>query len=189
MHLSNYIIYFMNEIWKSIIGYEGLYEASNLGRIRSLKYDKVRILKPGKDECGYLRVVLYKGGKKNFCKVHRLVAEAFIPNPYNLPEINHRNEIKSDNFVENLEWCTHCYNVSYGTLPQRQSKTQLNDIKKSKPVYQYTLDGVLVRVWPSVNECRRYGFSLAHVAACCRGERKSHKGYIWSYVPLFFNEK
>lgn len=174
------------EYWKPIPGYED-YEVSNLGRVRSLKYGKIRILKPGKTK-GYLHVILYKNCTSKWFKVHRLVAMAFIPNPDNLPMINHKDENPGNNAVSNLEWCDASYNNSYGTLPERQSQKQLNDPIKSKKVYQYTLDGVLVHVWPSVNEVARNGFSLGHVAACCRGERKSHRGYRWSYTPLnFFN--
>lgn len=178
----------MREIWKDVLGYEGLYQVSNLGRVKSLNHYKAKIKKATADENGYLRIRLSKKSLQKSFRVHRLVAKAFIPNPDNLPQVNHINEIKDDNRVENLEWCTHDYNVSYGTLPVRQSQKQLNDPKKSKPVYQYTLDGVLVRVWPSAAEAGRNGFSQGHVAACCRGERKSHKGFIWSYIPLSFNQ-
>ena len=170
------------EYWKPIPGYEE-YEVSNFGRVRSLKFGKVRILKPGKTK-GYLFVRLYKNHISKKFTVHRLVAMAFIPNPNNLPMINHKDECKTNNIPENLEWCDASYNNSYGTLPERQSQKQLNDPIKSKKVYQYTLDGVLVRVWSSVNEVARNGFSLGHVAACCRGERKSHRGYRWSYTPI-----
>ncbi len=183
------------EYWRPIPGYEGLYEVSSLGRVKSLprfmdnrhggkSLLKGRIMKLTPDTCGYLRVRLCKNCIQKSFKVHRLVALAFIPNPLNLPQINHRNELKDDNRVENLEWCDASYNNSYGTLPKRQSDSQINDILKSKSVYQYTLEGVLVHVWPSVNETRRYGFSLGHVAACCRGERKTHKGFLWFYTPI-----
>ena len=172
----------MFEIWKSIIGYEGLYEASNFGRIRSLNYKhtgETRILKLGKSTGGYLQVNLCKNGKVKMCLIHRLVFEAFngkIPEGY---DVNHINENKTDNRLENLNLMTRKENINYGTRTERCSK----------PVYQYTLDGVLVHVWPSTRECDRNGFNQSNVAKCCRGERKSHKGYIWSYVPLFFNEK
>ena len=174
------------EYWRPIPGYEE-YEVSNLGRVRSLKFGKMKILKQYEVN-GYLRVSLYKDRKQKWFLVHRLVAMAFIPNTDKLPMINHKDECKTNNIPENLEWCDASYNNSYGTLPERQSQKQLNDPIKSKKVYQYTLDGVLVHVWTSVNEVARNGFSLGHVAACCRGERKSHRGYRWSYTPLnFFN--
>lgn len=170
------------EYWKPIPGYEE-YEVSNLGRVRSLKFGKMKILKQYEVN-GYLRVSLYKDRKQKWFFVHRLVAMAFIPNTDKLPMINHKDECKTNNIPENLEWCDASYNNSYGTLPERQSQKQLNDPIKSKKVYQYTLYGVLVRVWSSVNEVARNGFSLGHVAACCRGERKSHRGYRWSYIPI-----
>lgn len=163
------------EIWKDIKNYEGLYQVSNWGRVRSLKFGKIRILKACKDKDGYLIVTLYKSGQSKIFKVHRLVAETFIPNPDNLPITNHKNELKYDNRVENLEWCDAKYNTNYGNgIKKRIEKT-------SKPIFQFTLDGVLVKEWPSINEVGRYGFSRRHITACCRGERKTHKGYIWKY--------
>ena len=171
------------EYWRPIPGYEE-YEVSNLGRVKG----KERILKPSKNKDGYLAVGLYKSGQRKIFKVHRLVAIAFIPNPDKLPCINHKDENPGNNVASNLEWCTQKYNVSYATANQRRSKTLQNCNHFTKPVYQYTLDGVLVRVWPSVNEAGRNSFLSSHVAACCRGKRKSHRGYRWSYTPLnFFN--
>lgn len=182
------------EYWKPIPGYLDLYEISSFGRVRSLErfindrgcvyLRKSKLLKLSKNKDGYLAVTLYKSGQRKTFKVHRLVAMAFIPNPDNLPMINHKDCNPANNTVENLEWCTQKYNVSYGTANQRRSKTLQNCNHFSKPVYQYTLDGVLVRVWPSAAEAGRNGFCESHVAACCRGERKTHRGYIWSYTPI-----
>ena len=174
----------ISEVWKPVPGYKSLYDASNFGRVRSLKFGKIRILKQLKHNCGYLKVLLYKDGKGKRFFVHRLVAEAFIPNPDNLPQVNHINEIKTDNSAWNLEWCDVSYNNSYGTLPERQSQNQLNDPIKSKPVYQYTLDGRLVHVWPSAAEAGRNGFDTSCIYNCCNGRQKSHKGFLWSYTPL-----
>ena len=161
----------IKEYWKPVVGYEGLYMVSNWGRVKSIKFGKERILKPVTNSSGYLLVGLYKNNIEKKYSVHRLVAEAFIPNPYNLPQVNHRDENKLNNNVDNLEWCTNEYNINYGTRTERYSK----------PVLQYTLDGEFVGEWPSARECGRNGFNQGSVSACCRGELKTHKGYIWKY--------
>jgi hypothetical protein len=182
----------VKEVWKNISGYEGLYEVSSLGRVRSLPHkvynkligeyiSKEKILKQGSLVRGYKGVGLYKNGKEKTQKVHRLVAEAFIPNPNNYPEVNHKNEDTSDNRVTNLEWCTSKYNSNYGTRTQRIAQKNLNR-NKSKRVLQLDLSGNLIHVWPSASETQRNGFSQGNVSACCRGERKTHKGYKWQYA-------
>lgn len=175
------------EIWKDYKDYEGLYQASNLGRMRSLdtyrkgrngsiRFCKGRILKPGTDKDGYLQVCLCKNNKQKTYKVHRLVAETFIPNPDNLPYINHRDECKTNNNVENLEWCDCKYNSNYGT---RNKKVAL---KKKKPVLQFTLDGIFVKEWPSTIDAEREGgFVSASICRCCRGRSKKHHNFIWKY--------
>lgn len=160
------------EYWKPVVGYEALYEVSNWGRVKSLKFGKERILKQGKDKkTGYLHVVLCKNNIKKTFLVHRLVAEAFIPNPNNYKEVNHKDEDKTNNSVDNLEWCDRKYNQNYGTIIERLSK----------PVLQYDLEENLIREWASAMECSRNGYSNGHVSECCRGERKTHKGFIWKY--------
>ena len=172
------------EIWKPVVGYEGLYEVSNLGRVKSLKYGKERILRPATDSNGYHQVNLCKDGKVKMYLVHRLVAQAFIPNPHNLPIINHKDERVDNNRVENLEWCTAEYNNNYGTHNAKVAKANLNHPSMSKPVLQFTLDGQLVREWPSVREAQRLGgFDQGHISSCCSGryKYKTHKGFIWKY--------
>ena len=122
------------EIWKPIVGYEGLYEVSSYGRVRSLdKYDsrncfrKGKVLSPFKDRYGYLSVVLSCNGKCKTINVHRLVAKAFLPNPDNLPQVNHKNEDKSDNRVDNLEWCDSKYNNNYGTRKDRVRNSRIKN--------------------------------------------------------------
>ena len=170
------------EIWKDKKDYEGLYQASNLGRVRSvdrwvkgksgsLRLIKGKILKPGTTKDGYLQVVLCKNGKEKTFRVHRLVAETFLLNPENLPEVNHKDEDKTNNNVENLEFCDRTYNVNYGTRNEKQSKK----------VYQYTLDGQFVREWVSTREAGRNGFNSGHIASCCKGKQKTHKDFIWKY--------
>ena len=135
-----------------------------------------RILRPATDKNGYLYVDLYKDGKRKTYKVHRLVAQAFIPNPHSLPEVNHKNEDKTDNRVENLEWCTQEYNINYGTRNVKVAKSM------SKPVLQYTVDGELVREWKSTAEAeQQVGFSHQNISSCCLGKAKTYKGYIWKY--------
>ena len=188
----------IGEIWKTAISdgeiYEG-FEVSNLGRILSLNYQntgKSGLLKPYRDTHGYLQVKLSKNKKSKNCSVHRLVAEAFLPNPENKPEVNHKDEDKTNNFVflnedgsadkekSNLEWCEHKYNTNYGTRNERASKAMTNG-KLSKTVLQFTLDGEFIREWPSTMECERNGFHFGNVAACCRGERKTSYGFRWKY--------
>ena len=164
----------MIEIWKDVLDYEGLYQASNLGRIRSLKFGK--IFKPQKQRCGYLHVGLHKKGKGKTCTIHRLVYEAFNGKIPEGLQVNHINEDKSDNRLENLNLMTPKENLNWGTRNQRSVET------KSKRVGQFTLDGVLIKIWSSTMECGRNGFNQSVVAACCRGERKTHKGYRWKYL-------
>ena len=174
------------EYWRPVVGYEGLYEVSNWGRVKSLdtyrkgingsvRFCKERILKQGKDKFGYLYVDLYKNNIKKKYKVHRLVAEAFLDNPDNLPCVNHKDENKQNNIVSNLEWCNYSYNNSYGTRNEKVSK------KLSKIVLQYTLDGQFVREWPSTMECGRNEYNQGHVTLCCLGKQKTHKDFIWKY--------
>ena len=166
---------YLNEIWKPIKGYEGLYEVSNLGRVKSIRFGKERILKPGTDKRGYLHVVLSKNNKQKTHKVHRLVMEAFIPNTDNLPCVNHKDEDKTNNVDTNLEWCDAKYNQNYGTRIERIAE------KLSKTVLQYDLEGNFIREWKSSAECGRNGFNQGAVAACCRGERQQAYGYKWVY--------
>lgn len=169
----------MTEVWKDIKGYEGLYQVSDLGRVRSLKFGKERLLVGRKNTYGYLQVKLCKDGKMKSCLVHRLVAQAFIPNPNGLQEVNHKDECKTNNVVTNLEWCEHKYNMNYGTGHERSAKA------KSKAVYQYTLNGSLVKLYPSVNEAERItGYNNGNIVNCCNGKYKQAYGYLWSYTPL-----
>lgn len=176
-----------HEIWKEVKEYEGLYEVSNLGRVRSLDkiisdrkgrnyFRKGQIIKPQKDSGGYNKIKLSNTNNIRQMSIHRLVAEAFIPNPDNLPCVNHKNEVKTDNRVENLEWCTPKYNTNYGTCIERGHK------KLSKSVLQYTLDGTLIAEYPSIRGIEKEkGFYNTNISACCRGKIKTAHGYIWRY--------
>lgn len=179
------------EVWKDVKGYEGLYQVSNLGQIKSLgrwvkhtgwRFEEEKILKPSKTNAGYLYVQLSKNSIGKKFKVHRLVAEAFIPNPDNLPTINHRNENKCDNRADNLEWMTVKDNSNYGSRNKNLSKTLLNHPTKSKPVIQYTIDGVFIKEWPSVSEVKRaYNFDNSTISDCCIGKFKQAYGYVWKF--------
>lgn len=170
-----------NEVWKDVVGYEGLYQVSNLGRVKSLWFGKERILKLGRNIFGYLTVGLHKNEQQKTCKVHRLVAQAFIPNPNVLPEVNHKDENKTNNSIENLEWCDTKYNSNYGTRNQRISEKCTNG-KCSKPVLQYTLDGKFVKEWKSTRDIKRnLGYDQSHISKCCNGKIKSSYSFIWKY--------
>lgn len=186
----------MEEIFLDVKGYEGLYQVSNLGNVKSLVNNKCvereKILKPVNIGNGYVRVMLCKNKTNKLYLVHRLVAQAFIENPTNLPCINHIDENKQNNSVENLEWCTHKYNCNFGTRNERAGKAISNNTNRSKEiskalskkVYQYSKDLELISVWKSTQEAQRQGFNSGHISACCNGKLKTHKGYIWSYTPL-----
>lgn len=166
------------EIWKDIEGYEGLYQVSDQGRVKSLQYGKERILKPGLSKYGYLSVTLYKDGNKKIYRVNRLVALAFIPNddPEHKTQCNHINELTTDNRAVNLNWMTPKENINWCTCIERRTQ------KKSKAVKQLTLDGVLVAIWSSTAEVGRNGFNQGHISSCCNGRLKQYKGYKWKYA-------
>lgn len=166
----------MKEIWKNIKGYTN-YMVSNMGRVKSLNYNKTgkeKLLKPQTDKNGYLFVGIRKNGKRKYKKIHRLVAEAFIPNPNNYPCVNHKSEIKTQNNVENLEWCDHKYNINYGTRNIRSK------ISQSKTVVAYK-NGVEVLRFSSTAEAQRNGYNSGNISCCCRGIYKQYKGYKWQY--------
>lgn len=167
------------EIWLDIKGYEGLYQVSSEGRVKSLKRKRrknERILKPSNDR-GYLYVDLCSGGKRKRHKVHRLVCQAFCENPENKPEVNHINENASDNRACNLEWCTRKENNNHGTRTERSAKTQ------SKSIGQYTHDGELIKIWPSARETeRKTGFGHGYISQAANGKCKQAYGFIWKYV-------
>jgi len=178
----------MEEIWKDIDGYNGLYQISNYGRVKSLiKHNGTdeRILKPIKNLNGYLQVNLSKKGKLNIYSIHRLVAQAFIPNDDLLKtEINHKDENKINNNVNNLEWVDHKSNMNYGTRNERSSKSQINNPKRSKQVNQYSLDGkTLIKTFPSIRQIgRETSFAPQNICNCCNGKVKQAYGFIWEYV-------
>ena len=164
------------EIWRTIKGYEGQYQVSDQGRVRSLKFGEERILKPVRMPNGYLKVNLCKNGEKKTYRVHSLVAQTFIPNPDNLPQVNHKDEDKENNSVQNLEWCDQKYNINYGTRTQRQAE------KLSKPILQYTKSGEFVREWKSTHDVERnLGYFHNYISSCCNGRYKSSYNFIWKF--------
>jgi hypothetical protein len=181
------------EVWKQIPEFPS-YVVSTFGNVRSIDRETIRngsratikgvFLKPRRIK-GYLRVTLYKGSRnlrKQFF-VHRLVAETFIANPNRLPCVNHKDENRENNCLENLEWCTHEYNSNYGTAIERRVKNQdWKSIaeKQSTPVNQYDLNGNLIRTWESMSECEREtGFRIVGISKCCSGKLKTYRGYKW----------
>lgn len=178
----------MVEIWRPIPNYEGYYEASNLGRIRSI-YRYKRVLKPMISNTGYERVDLFKNRHRRQYSVHRLVAITFIDNSDDKPFVNHKDENKLNNRASNLEWVTHVENCNYGTAIKRRvlhtdysnRHSNLNQIKAaSKPISQYTKDGQFIRNWSSASECSRAtGLSVSSIRSVANGKRNSLFGYVF----------
>lgn len=202
----------MTEIWKDIEGFEGRYQISNLGNVKSLRYggrDEVRNLVPKINNKGYEWVELILNGKRSCLQIHRLVAIAFIPNPYNYPIINHKDENPRNNSVDNLEWCDHKYNVHYYLDRHRdQFLENVRKPKKRKPGYhrssngrtrtragvynsyklkskvaQVDKNGNVVKVWDCVRQIERDEHkSQWSITQCCNGKRKTAYGYTWHFI-------
>lgn len=163
----------MEEIWKEIDGFDGDYMVSNLGRVKSVRRN---IILRQSIRNGYERVTLCANNSQKDYYIHRLVAHAFIPNPNNYPIVNHKDENRTNNRVDNLEWCTRKYNASYGTRNIRTA------IKQSKKVYQYDMEGNLLEIFPScISVQRKLGYKQGTISSCCLGKIKSYKGFIFKY--------
>lgn len=147
---------------KDIKNYEGLYAVTSCGKVWS--YKRQKFLKPASDKKGYFKVVLYKNGKCKNYKIHRLVAEAYIPNPDNLPQVDHIDNDKTHNYINNLQWITNRNNVRKG---------------RNKPILQYDLNGNFIREWECANDVGREVQS--HICACAKGKLSTAYGYIWKY--------
>lgn len=176
------------EYFKIIIDFDD-YLIGDCGTVISLKkngWKKMKTIKNDNDD--YLRVNLYMNGKQHRWLIHRLVAEAFIPNPDNLPQVNHKNEIKTDNRAENLEWCDYTYNINYGLRNQRASES----LKKSELFIKYVeslkknivqiFKDEVIKIYQSITSVKKDGFNSGHVCLCCQGKLKSHKGFNWMYL-------
>ena len=161
------------QVWKDIKNYEGLYEVSNYGNVRSLKFGKIRYLKPANNGNGYNDVILCKNGQKKHFKVHRLVANAFIENPNNYPQINHKDEDKTNNKVENLEWCDNQYNTRYSKARQVMG---IGENGRKTILLGATVDGDSL------------GYKFQSVAAAANGKfnkigNHKYKKIDWFYIP------
>lgn len=180
----------MKEEWKDIKGYEGLYKVSNTGKIKSIgrwidrkckgkRWEEEKIMKLSLNKRGYQIVGLSKNGVKLY-QVHRLVAQAFIQNPNNYPQVNHKDENKQNNCIQNLEWCDTKYNNNYGTRLERIFKKTTNG-KCSKVVLQIdTATENVIAEFPSINEVKRQ-LGLTHISECCKGKRNTAGGFKWKY--------
>lgn len=189
-----YCEYYGIELWKDIPELEGYYQASTLGRIRSVNHNRLvnvfnkavitrevkgRVLSiKSKNNKGYYQFSVTVGGKRITMFVHLAIANTWVPNPNNLPCVNHKDEDKTNNCVWNLEWCTYQYNNTYGTSVKRSS------LKKSKPVLQYTKDGVFVKEWVSVSEASKVlNISLQSISKVCKKVKYCNTagGFKWNY--------
>ena len=159
------------EIWKNIEGYEGEYQVSNTGKVRSLKNNL--ILKQQCDRYGYFRVILYKNSKMSNKLVHRLVAEAFIPNPEKFNIVNHKDENPKNNNFSNLEWCTQKYNANYGNAQVKRLKT------RTKPLIAINTKTGFIREFNCINDAVREKFYYKFIKQCLNGNKKFYKGFKW----------
>ena len=181
----------MDTVWKDVKGYEGYYEVSNTGHVRSVdRYvnckngmakRKGKMLRETERSKGYLCVRLSRNNEGRVVEIQRIVAIAFLPNPDDLPCVNHKDENKKNNSVENLEWCTYFYNNNYGNRKAKCREKRING-KMSKKIFQYSREGELLNEFPSLAEVHRlYGFDASKISLCARNKRKSAYGYIWSF--------
>lgn len=174
----------MEEIWKYIKGYEGLYQVSNLGRIKSLKRNttKGRILKPLLQNNGYYSVTLCKKGIKKVKSIHRLVCLEFLNNDFNFPQVNHKDGNKLNNNINNLEWCSAKYNTIHSLKNNLRKVKHGKEHKLSKKINQYSLNGKFIRSWDCISDVHREkGYNTGNICECCKKRLPSANGFIWRY--------
>ena len=195
----------MTEIWKDIKGFEDRYQISNFGNVKSLRYggrNEIRNLVPKVNNKGYEWVELFANGERRCLQVHRLVADAFLPNPNKYPIINHKDENPRNNRVENLEWCDQKYNVHYYFEHHKERYKKLNfdkgprnhrrrdgcfwingPSKRKKKVIQIDKDGNTIKIWDNVSQiARERNMSQWSITQCCEGKRKTAYGCIWRFM-------
>lgn len=191
-----------SEIWKPVVGYEGNYEVSSIGRVRSIRWRggyKTHLIFHDLKESGYVEVLLVKNKEMRYRRVHQLVAEAFIPNPDGKPQIDHIDGDRSNNRVENLRWCTQVENMNNPITLRRKAVSQVEPAKEKwrigcfdmvkKPILQYSLEGELISEWESsaaaaraiLGDTKEKGRSAGRITRCCRGEARRAHGYIWVF--------
>lgn len=186
------------EIWRDIEGYEGLYQVSNLGNVLSLEkyikshneertqYRPARLLKQHKNQFGYMKVWLWKDSKRKEFAVHRLVADAFIDNPNNKPCVNHIDNIRDNNCVDNLEWCTYKENSQWAEIQGRRIFTKewrnkISATRRTKPVIGTDEQGNEI-YFEKLSDVAKSGFDPKAIIKCCKGLQKKSKGYTWKYA-------
>ena len=177
----------ISEVWRDVLGYEGLYQVSNLGRVKSLSrkagyvFLREKIMKPTLGKNGYFSVILSFNMKTKRVYIHRLVAEAFVPNPNGYSYVNHKDECKTNNVSWNLEWCTHNYNLNYGTHNKRLSESKKD--KHTKPILQLTTDGSVVKEWDSIKEAaKQNGLRPCNISAVLHGYQTTCGGFKWRFA-------
>lgn len=188
----------MQEEWRDVVGYEGFYQVSNLGNVRSVDRTVIQHRTTGDVEKrikgkqlkkwlarNYYHVTFSRDGEIKAPFVHKLVAEAFIENKNNYPVVNHKDENTHNNHATNLEWCTQIYNRNYGHCEEKRLNSFLKSVenhkRKRKPVIQIDKNGNIVNRYYSMNAARKDGFNSPGIHSCCNGRLKTYKGYVWAY--------